>query len=108
VAITGVSRLGKTVIWAGGRDPRFAMVLAGCSGEGGAALSRRNFGETVAHPTAPGRFPYQFRANCAKFAGRVSELPLDAHMLPALIAPRPASSRRGRRSGTAAPAICPP
>ncbi len=95
VAITGISRLGKTVVWAGARDPRFAMVIASCSGEGGAALSRRNYGETIAHLTAPSRFPYQFAATYAKFAGRVDELPLDAHMLLALIAPRPVLLQTG-------------
>ena len=66
VAIMGVSRLGKTVMWAGAHDPRFAMVIASCSGEGGAALSRRNYGETIAHLTAPTRYPYQFAANYAQ------------------------------------------
>lgn len=89
VALLGVSRLGKTVLWTGARDPRFAMVIASCSGEGGAALSRRNYGETIAHLTEPSRYPYQFAANYAKFADRVDEFPIDAHMLIALIAPRP-------------------
>jgi hypothetical protein len=89
VAITGVSRLGKTVMWAGAHDTRFALVIASCSGEGGAALSRRNYGETIAHLTAPTRYPYQFAANYGKFAENVSQFPVDAHMLVALIAPRP-------------------
>jgi hypothetical protein len=89
VAIVGVSRLGKTVLWAGAHDPRFAMVIASCSGEGGAAISRRNYGETIAHLVAPTRYPYQFGANYQKFGNRVSEFPVDAHMLVALIAPRP-------------------
>jgi hypothetical protein len=89
VALFGASRLGKTVLWAGARDTRFAAVIACCSGEGGAALSRRNYGETVAHLTAPGRFPYQFCANYAKFAQHVEQLPVDANMLVALMAPRP-------------------
>lgn len=89
VALLGVSRLGKTVLWTGARDPRFAMVIASCSGEGGAALSRRNYGETIAHLTAPSRYPYQFAANYAAFGDRVHALPVDAHMLIALIAPRP-------------------
>ena len=87
VAIVGISRLGKTVLWAGARDTRFAMVIASCSGESGAALSRRNYGETVKHMTA--RFGYQFAANYASFGDRVAELPVDAHMLVASIAPRP-------------------
>jgi hypothetical protein len=89
VAITGASRLGKTVLWAGAHDPRFAMVIASVSGEGGAALSRRNFGETVAHLTAPTRYPYQFAGNYATYADRVNELPVDGHLLISLIAPRP-------------------
>lgn len=89
VAILGVSRLGKTVLWAGARDTRFALVIASCSGEGGAALSRRNYGETIAHLTAPSRYPYQFCANYGKFAEHVDQLPVDAHMLISLIAPRP-------------------
>jgi hypothetical protein len=89
VAITGASRLGKTVLWAGARDTRFALVIASCSGEGGAALSRRNFGETVKHLTAPTRYHYQFAANYQKLADRINESPIDAHMLLSLIAPRP-------------------
>jgi hypothetical protein len=95
VAITGISRLGKTVMWAGAHDPRFAMVIASCSGEGGAALSRRNYGETIAHLTEPTRYPYQFAANYANFAKRVDEFPVDAHMLVALIAPRPVLLQTG-------------
>jgi hypothetical protein len=89
IAITGVSRLGKTVMWAGARDARIAMVIDSCSGEGGSALSRRNYGETIGHLVAPGRYPYQFCANYAKWADKVNEMPIDAHMLAALIAPRP-------------------
>ena len=89
VAIYGVSRLGKTVMWAGAHDPRFALVIASCSGEGGAALSRRDYGETIAHLVAPTRFPYQFCANYAKYAKHVDQLPVDAHELVALVAPRP-------------------
>jgi hypothetical protein len=89
VAILGVSRLGKTVMWAGAHDTRFAMVIASCSGEGGAALSRRNYGETIAHLTAPSRYPYQFCANYAKYAQHVDQSPVDANLLVALIAPRP-------------------
>lgn len=89
IAITGASRLGKTVMWAGARDERVAMVLASCSGEGGAAISRRIFGETVAHLTEKTRYPYQFAGNYAKYGEDVTKLPVDANMLVALIAPRP-------------------
>lgn len=95
VAILGVSRLGKTVMWAGAHDTRFALVIASCSGEGGAALSRRNYGETIAHLTAPSRYPYQFAANYGKFAGHVDRFPVDANMLVALMAPRPVLLQTG-------------
>jgi hypothetical protein len=93
VALLGVSRLGKTVAWAGARDTRFAMVIASCSGEGGAALSRRNYGETVKHLNA--RFGYQFCANYQKFGDHVDQMPVDANMLLALIAPRPVLLQTG-------------
>jgi hypothetical protein len=89
VAIHGVSRLGKTVMWAGAHDQRFAAVIASCSGEGGAALSHRNYGETIAHLTAPSRYPYQFAANYAKYGGFPDTAPMDANLLIALVAPRP-------------------
>lgn len=95
VAILGVSRLGKTVMWAGAHDTRFALVIASCSGEGGAALSRRNYGETVAHLTAPTRYPYQFCANYAKFAEHVDRMPVDANMLVSLMSPRPVLLQTG-------------
>jgi hypothetical protein len=89
VAIYGVSRLGKTALWAGAADERFAMVIASCSGEGGAAIARRNYGETLAHMAAPTRYPYQFAGNYASYANRVHEWPVDANLLIAMIAPRP-------------------
>jgi hypothetical protein len=95
VAITGVSRLGKTVMWAGAHDPRVALVIASCSGEGGAALSRRNYGETIAHLTAPTRYPYQFAGNYGKYAQHVEQFPVDANLLVALMAPRPVLLQTG-------------
>jgi (4-O-methyl)-D-glucuronate---lignin esterase len=89
IAITGVSRLGKTVLWAGANDPRIALVIASCSGEGGAALARRNYGETIAHLEAPTRYPYQFAGNYAKYAKDPNTLAVDTHCLIALMAPRP-------------------
>jgi hypothetical protein len=95
VAIHGISRLGKTVTWAGAHDQRFAAVIASCGGEGGAALSHRDFGETIAHLTAPSRYPYQFAANYAKWGGFPDKAPMDANMLLALIAPRPVLLQTG-------------
>lgn len=87
VAIMGHSRLGKTVLWAGALDPRFAMVIANCPGEGGASLARRNYGETLKSITE--RYGYWFDANLAKFADDPNQLPVDMHELIALSAPRP-------------------
>jgi hypothetical protein len=89
IAVTGASRLGKTVLWTGAEDQRFAMVIASISGEGGAALSRRNFGETVAHITDTSRYFYQFAPNYHDFSDKVNQLPVDGHLLISLIAPRP-------------------
>jgi len=95
VGLIGVSRLGKTVLWTAARDTRFALVIASCSGEGGAALSRRNYGETIKHLTEPTRYPYQFAANYSKYADHVDQFPVDANMLLALIAPRPVLLQTG-------------
>jgi hypothetical protein len=95
VGLMGVSRLGKTVLWTAAHDPRFALVIASCSGEGGASLSRRNYGETIKHLVEPTRYPYQFCANYAKYADRVDQFPVDSHMLLALIAPRPVLLQTG-------------
>lgn len=89
VALTGCSRLGKATLWTAAADRRFAVVIASCSGEGGAAISRRNYGETVAHLVEPTHFPYQFCKNYSLWGNKVNEMPMDAHMLISLIAPRP-------------------
>ncbi len=83
----GMSRLGKTVLWASAQDPRIALVIASCSGEGGASLSRRDFGENVDNMTTT--YLYQFCRNFARFHRNWDALPVDAHMLVALTAPRP-------------------
>lgn len=89
IAVQGASRLGKTVLWTGVSDPRFKMVIASISGEGGAALARRNYGETIGHITDPSRYYYQFAPNYHKYSNKANELPFDAHFLVALMAPRP-------------------
>ena len=89
VALLGASRLGKTVLWTGATDERFAVILASVSGESGAALSRRNYGETVRHMTDSTRYAYQFARAYQTYGDRVNELPFDGHMLVSLIAPRP-------------------
>jgi hypothetical protein len=89
IALQGASRLGKTVLWTGIHDTRFKMVIASISGEGGAAIARRNYGETIQHITDTSRYYYQFAPAYHSYANKINDLPFDAHALVALMAPRP-------------------
>lgn len=96
VGIEGVSRFGKAALVTMAFEPRFAVALVGSSGEGGAKLHRRNFGEAVENLTGSGEYHWmagnflKYGAAEAAFGSKnANDLPVDAHMLIALCAPRP-------------------
>ncbi len=87
VALTGHSRIGKTSLWCGSQDKRFALVISNDSGEGGAALARRKLGERIADSVKSSG--YWYAPKYRDYVDREEALPVDAHFLISLVAPRP-------------------
>ena len=102
VGIEGLSRYGKAALVAMAYDPRFAIAFVGSSGEGGAKLHRRNWGELVENLASSGEYHWM-AGNFIKYAGPLtwSDLPVDSHELIALCAPRPVFISAGSTNGDA-------
>jgi hypothetical protein len=83
----GHSRFGKTALWSAAQDERFTAVISNNSGQAGATLSHRKVGESIDHLILA--FPYWFCAQYHWYLGHVDSLPVDGHLVLALIAPRP-------------------
>jgi hypothetical protein len=103
VGIEGLSRYGKAALVALAYDKRFAIGFIGSSGEGGAKLHRRNFGEQVENLTSSGEYHWM-AGNFLKYGGPLTagDLPVDAHELIALCAPRPTFISYGASEGPGA------
>jgi len=103
VGIEGLSRYGKATLVTMAYDQRFAIALVGSSGEGGAKLSRRNWGELVENLTGSGEYHWM-AGNFLKYGGPLTpgDLPVDAHELIALCAPRPTFISYGASAGPGA------
>ena len=102
VGLEGVSRYGKATLVAGAYDPRFAIAFVSSSGEGGAKLHRRDWGEIVENLAASGEYHWM-AGNFIKYAGPLhwNDLPVDSHELIALCAPRPVFISSGSTNGDA-------
>jgi hypothetical protein len=100
VGIAGHSRYGKAALVAMAYDPRFAIAYISSSGMGGAALYRRNFGERLENLAAVNEYHWM-AGNFLKYAGPLTanDLPVDAHELIALCAPRPVFISGGATQG---------
>ncbi len=103
IGIEGLSRYGKAAIVAMAYDERFAIGFIGSSGEGGAKLHRHNFGEQVENLTGAGEYHWM-AGNFLKYGGPLTpgDLPVDAHELIALCAPRPTFISYGASKGPGA------
>lgn len=103
VGISGLSRYGKAALVAMAYEPRFAIGLIGSSGEGGAKLHRRNWGEQVENLTGSGEYHWM-SGSFLKYGGPMApcDLPVDAHELIALCAPRPTFISYGASTGQGA------
>ena len=101
VVLIGHSRLGKTVLLSGARDPRFALIYSSCAGEMGSSLARRDYGETVDDMAA--NFPWQFAGNFQKYCGHWNDMPVDTHTIIALNAPHPVYITAGTQDQWADP-----
>ena len=100
VGIEGLSRFGKAALVAMAYDPRFAVGFIASSGEGGAKLHRRTLGELVENLAGSGEYHWM-AGNFLKYAGPLTagDLPVDAHELIALCAPRPVFLSNGASEG---------
>ncbi|WP_020605952.1 alpha/beta hydrolase family protein [Spirosoma spitsbergense] len=102
IGIQGHSRWGKTALLAGALDPRWAIVFSSCSGSMGASLEKRNFGETIDNVNGPSEYHWM-AGNFLKYGGNWDAMPVDAHELIALVAPRPVFITGGTQDSWADP-----